>query len=406
MEKSHNTSKQKLGIIYILIFSLVITTAKGLRFGGNIGPGELFSLAVALWYLMRYNGRISNNISKVTLFFWTSIIFILIVGMFVRTNFHNFPNPFPRTLIAYIFCFVISYGVLCSEILKKHIDQTNLIYIKITSIISIVFCILIFFNVRNFLGLNLYWLGTSRFQGWSLDPNQVAIPFIITPFLLLNHLKNALDHKWVKSAILLLLLSNIYVGISTDSDSLIAAWIIGLLVSLGFGLLSKIKEKKLLNIKSILLIVALITLFFLILIFNFQDGIQYIADFLTKDGQLSTRLNIWSASIDIIKKSPLVGLGPDIGRDLGGSIMGESHNNILHLGMSTGILGIALLLGYYYEILKSILRSKNMYFLGAFVSLFVFGLTHYTLRHPLYWFMLLLINGLANSEKLKEVSHE
>src|SRR5699024_3119308 len=128
--------------------------------------------------------------------------------------------------IAYMFCFVISYGVLSSEILTKYINQTSLIYIKITSLILIVFSILIFFNVRNLFGLNLYWLGTNRFQGWSLDPNQVAIPFIITPFLLLNHLKKNNNRKWVKSTILILVFANIYVGMATDSDSLIAAWII------------------------------------------------------------------------------------------------------------------------------------------------------------------------------------
>lgn len=393
--------KKNSFIIYIMVLSLIITTAKGLRLGSNIGPGEIIALLTSMYLILSNKGKINNKTILYTLLFWMSIIFLLMAGLFIRTNFYSMPNPFPRTLIAYLFSSIICYGLYSGTILSEEIELTQEIFLKIIGVITSIFFILIISNTRTIAGLNLYWLGTNRFQGWSLDPNQFTIPFIIVPFLIINYLVSNGKSTKIRIGMFLLLAMNVFVGLATGSDSLIASWLIGFGTTVLYLVFKKIFIKRKLRLLHILIIIPILFSSFMFLILNYNKIIDVVVDFLMKDGQLETRLNIWMDSIDIIKLSPIVGLGPDVGRDLGkANIMGESHNNILHLGMSTGLLGILALLLYYGYIFKTILKSQNIYLLGGFLSLFTFGITHYTLRHPMYWFMLLLVNGLAVNERL------
>lgn len=395
-----NNIKLKL-ILIIFNLALVLTTAKGLRLGGSIGAGELILLGISLIPIIFTKNTIKWKTFLVNNIFWYMITFLLLLGMFIRLNFYSFPNIFPRTLIAYIFCFIVTRGLFKSRIVEREPLLAMKSYLWIIGIIAFAFAILVVLGIRNIGGINLYWLNSQRFQGWSLDPNQFAIPFITAPFFSTYYYSN-IEKKTIKQSIIFIaiMVSFVIIYLATDSDSLLVAWGAGAIFSIMHYFYFNLFKRRKLTIPIIMIAILIFGFGIIFLLANPQTIKLYLFKFLAKDGQAEMRFRIWSNSFDMIKLSPLVGLGPDVGLDLGRTdIMGESHNNILHLGMSTGFIGIGTLLFYYLYIFKNVIKSHNALILGAFIAVFIFGLTHYTLRHPTYWVMLLLIDGLAVKDK-------
>lgn len=392
-------NKKLNGVLIIYIGSLILTTAKGLRFGGNVGYAELILLCFSLFQILFIKIKNESKTFIINNLFWYIVFFTLLAGMLIRISVYSFPDIFPRTFLAYIFCYFVTMGIF------NILSAENNIYIMktflfIMCIIASVFAVTIVLRIRTIAGINLYWMDTYRFQGWSLDPNQFVIPFIVLPFFSAYFYEKI--EKTLKSKIILLISLFLFgfIAMATDSDSLLVAWGGGLMFFVSFYAWKKIKWKEKVRILFVLFVAFALVVGSIVLVTNYENVKEWVFGFMMKDGQLQTRLSIWKSSMDIIKLSPLVGLGSDVGRDIGRSdIMGESHNNFLHLGMSSGLLGITALLIYYLYIFRKTLKSKNALLIGAFISLFVFGLTHYTLRHPSYWFMLLLIDGLSLSEQ-------
>lgn len=376
----------------MFIIGILLTTAKGIRIGGDIGLGEISCLLFVLFSLTNNRSK-TDSIFYVNNLFWFTIFLTLFIGLFIRLNFTNFDFPFPRTLLAYAFCYIVILGIFKSNIFIEDVIKTLKIYVGIIIIISGLFSLLILTGIQNFLGVNLYWEGSTRFQGWSLDPNQFTLIYIIAPFMLLflyQRTNRGFKMKFKYSLYALLILIPV---LSASSDSIIVSWALASI----FLLMNYIRKK--LNVYKLILIIFSVILVSIKSQDIFKNIELILIELFFKDGQGIKRLTVWAESIDIIKTSPLFGLGPDMGRytEYGGSL-GEAHNNFLQLGMGSGIIGILALFLYFYFILIKVIKSKNILLLGALISLVSFGLTHYTLRHPSYWFMLLLIYGLAQFE--------
>lgn len=392
--------KRMQRLLQIVIFALILTTAKGLRIGSNMGLGELILLGFSLISIIKCiktgvktNWRLfyTNNL------FWLIIFFTLFLGMFIRMNFSPIGFIFPRTLLAYSFVFIVITSIFISNILEYYPIIAVKDYVRITAVIAFFCVILIFADIKSIIGINLYWLGSHRFQGWSLDPNQFTLPFIIAPFAI-GYLYKYKENEYGinKFTALFYLLFIVFVGIKTSSDTLLMSWGAGGIILLTFLLFAKGSKKTnpLIKIMTRITIIGVIIVLFLSNIQFIQSTVE---DIFYKDNQGLKRIQVWKESIDVIKLSPLVGLGPDMGRyeiNTNGT-MGEAHNNILQLGMSSGILGILALLSYFGLIFIHTVKSKDPFIIAAFIALFCFGITHYTLRHPIYWFMLLLVDSLA-----------
>jgi hypothetical protein len=72
-----------------------------------------------------------------------------------------------------------------------------------------------------------------------------------------------------------------------------------------------------------------------------------------------------------------------------------SHSSILDWGTSTGMLGDGVPTCFILVPFRTVWRAGNAALIGAFLALAAFVQCHYAMRHPIFWFHLLLTVGLG-----------
>ena len=108
-------------------------------------------------------------------------------------------------------------------------------------------------------------------------------------------------------------------------------------------------------------------------------------------GQASGRFPLWRNAVDGIFRSNFLGVGPGPHAGFDGPFQGEEAHNIwLDLGLQGGLISIiafALLLVY---VFRRSIRGHTAVGMALFTLAVVIGLSHYLLRHPLFWALITL----------------
>lgn len=382
--------------LVILSLALILTTAKGLKIGGAIGPGEILLVGYFMASLVLPARDAGWSLKRPLFAFWYVLFLALVSGYFVRSNLAGVPDPFPRTLFAFAFVATVLAALIRSGHLSHFSYSFARVYTLLLAALSAGVVILTAAGIRNVGGISLYWLGSSRFQGWALDPNQFTIPFIVAPFLAayITATNGFWGRRWLGICVIAVMM---VIPVATQSDSLILGWVCGLFVLLVFSVVFKRTNSgsgapcfQLISLG----VLGSMTVYALV---RTESIVSAIEEFFGRDGQADARIAIWKRSWMIISESPLVGFGPDAGLDLSGGDVGEAHNNFLFLGVNSGLIGMlayTALIGY---VALRIWRSRNPFLLAGFVSIVAFGMTHSTLRHPIYWFAIIVLDAIAMS---------
>lgn len=108
-------------------------------------------------------------------------------------------------------------------------------------------------------------------------------------------------------------------------------------------------------------------------------------------GQASGRFPLWRSAWQGIVRSNFFGVGPGPHAGFNGPFeQEEAHNVWLDLGLQGGLIAvIALVLLLAYVFRRSI-RGHTAVGMALFTVFIVIGLSHYLLRHPLYWSLITL----------------
>ncbi len=314
---------------------------------------------------------------------WSALIGVWDAGSFVHDTF------------AFIFNFLVISGFLliCRSPAQWHDFARTLV---ITSV---------WFGIANIL---FYLAGTAllpptsawqeRYFTLSENPNQLALYYCVMPFLLLySYRRRLLRLSRLQFSIMLLII--VYNGYLTHSDALILAWegcFSGLLLIGLFQRTLLTNPGRDLHLKALLVLVGVGAMA------SAYTSLKASTQAVYETGdQGSERVLRWLNSGVAILRSPVFGLGPG---SFSGSLpftQGEAHNTYLDWMMSSGLIGLGLLLIFQLYVVRSLVVGRAFTLLAGIVAMLIFGMFHYIIRHPIFWLNLLMAYSLATANAVK-----
>ena len=397
---------------YWFAIGLTLTTATQLRFPGfSLGFGETI---LALWtfvtiIILLKRGKIYvSTISNALVTFWISILIILIVGSMITIYLGHFSNISYRTFTAYIFISLIfvTFSFSIKQNITLQIKKISRLTFSFTTFPLLVMYIISFASSSLF-SLNLI---NVRFSGWATNPNQIALVTAVLLFVGIYNItqaKNCTNKLWYG----LLTIGLLLVGIATMSDALNVALIIGITILACLYWYNKvILSKKLSYWKGIwlkifipLIFISFIVIFGLSVYTIIQDGITDISD---EGNQGSIRYALWKNGWEAIKVSPIFGLGTGAFSGVDDPFRGmEAHNTFIDFGTNTGLLGLMIyLLLILWTAWLAWRRNEYVLFAGI-ITITLYSTFHFVLRHPLYWFYLILVISICTNEESSPAQH-
>lgn len=239
---------------------------------------------------------------------------------------------------------------------------------------------------------------SSRFLGWSSNPNQAAAFLMIAVGCLL-----VVKPPTFPGSRAVALTIGVPLILATDSDSarialVFASMLSGVFVAvrLGWGL----------RVPWVLTLAASILLFWV----PISSWLTYQSiDSLREEGdQLGSRSAIWGACWDTALEHPILGRGFGSVRVPGLSRRLECHNALLDIGVAAGLLALVTTLIVLAFILYRLLKAKNLVATTAFLALMVMQVGNSAIRFPAFWLFLLLLWHVPSSmsQATREPPHE
>lgn len=214
----------------------------------------------------------------------------------------------------------------------------------------------------------------------------VIIPAVI--FNLINAYVNY-DNKINFSLICCLIFSFftlIYKWVATGLIELI-------LIILLYVLIPKNLKKRLVdNIEKVFLLIFIFNISMTFL-GNSLNFVSNIAGLMNKDVTLSGRTYIWEKSVEKISENPVFGYGLDSTVDIFG-IYKPSHNQWMHIALSSGLVGMFLLFYIFYKSCKILSKQEDFtmkYILSvAIISISIGCITEIQIYFPFIYLMFFL----------------
>lgn len=215
----------------------------------------------------------------------------------------------------------------------------NLVFIDRLS--KLFYVILIADSVSVFLNTN----GQLQYSIMGLDNTAI---FLIIPMLTIIMFNSYMKYNKIdKSSVFIFILCSAAKLYSAAATSIISLFIMGALLLIVFK--PKLhKMEKMVNAKLFLGLCIIFTCG--VLFFNIQNLFVAFFNFFGKDGTLSGRTTIWTATAKSIFKNPIFGYGQAVpgkfqeivGLSIWAKAATHTHNFILELLWSTGIFGTAM----------------------------------------------------------------
>lgn len=392
----------KLEITWVAV-GVALTTATQLRVGSPVGLGEVMLLVWMLSIclrLLRGGCYFVSPLTKVLLRFWIVAFIALTLGILIA-EFQAITSTGVywdglACIFAFVFCICLCLSTQSLKSIKRLIVH-NILFS--TSSLVLLLGISLPFLVP--------WYGGSRFTGWAVNPNQLALLIVGIPIIALHLLIYHSKNKIEKIIYSLLIITSIGLGILTDSDALKLGWIIGLFATILLLLYQRfvkhLTQNKKNSSKNITIYKSLmgIFIFFAILIVlwvSYERVTTVSAGIYNKGNQGSDRITLWQHGIAAMFYSPIFGLGPGAHSGYQAPFLDfESHNTYIDWGASTGIVGLTAYISLLGWITWKAWRNGFIVLVGAVISLATFSSFHYVLRHVIFWFYLLSIAHLSES---------
>lgn len=407
-----NTMKMAINLSTICFsIGLALTTAPQLRFGSlPIGFGEVI---LSMWILFTAISLIKNDrmivypLAKKFSIFWFGMFFFLLLGSLIGLYLGSWSTNFYHDTLSFLFIAVLFIVFLLKPDFNKQIH--TIISLTLSFIIVPLLLLLIFGQFSPYVGSIQLWFDEVRFLGWAANPNQIAFTVCALPFLsIYMSLKH--NHSILKIWHILLAAASIWIGFSTKSDTLQAAWTVGgalLLILLWYRSFSIAKTGYWMGVFAKIILPVMI----LSVIFIFGKPIQSeIKDNITsifgEDDQGEIRLTLWTRGVEATAASPLFGHGPGPHSGIEAPFEEkESHNTFIDVSTMNGIFGLLIYLGFIIWIAWKAWIQKQNFILIGLMTILMFSTFHLILRYPLYWFYLVTIMTICQRSSEKEKTY-
>lgn len=414
-------------LVAVLAFGLVFSTATQLRLDNYpIGVGELILLVWLFSCLFVGKFSLSSVFIALLLLSLTGMLLLWAGYIFSQHPTESMRPPALRDVLAYGFCVVLALSF-------TRLPEKSLYTLLYGMVCAFLLSVLLAFGLgvvaSEWSGLNA-WFWDVRWQNLSINPNQFALlvlpfPFIVLHLILRHHC--SLPNLFVLIFVFLLALT---LGALSRSDALALAWMGGSLLS-SMVLIQMSKASFHFNGSAGLLSSAgisaiLIAVMFLVSAWHIIDGllIDSVINFLRSDldpvyfpqspsihqipsdaevVQVGSRVMLWLNAIEVIRYSPLIGMGPGAHSGFTQPFGGvEAHNTFLDWGTQAGLLGLGALICYVVWLSYQVARSGKHELTAMLFALYFFAMFHHILRQPIFWILPLLALGLAvsNSHKI------
>lgn len=406
-----------------LAAALSLSTATQLRLSSMpLGPGELALVAFLGWIglrLLRGPDRRLSEVGRVFGVFWLVALLALLAGAWMgkRAGVALW-GPFLHDAAAY--GFVACFSLALSWRVTSEDEARRLLWWLAFGMFLGGSVLWVYGHIdQHWLGLNLWYGGLGvRFLGWAVNPNQMALLLVLTPFLGMYCL-TALPGGFRpgKALLVMLVACAVAAGWATDSGALRAAWSLCLpLLALAYGVVAFKKRSGHWQPLMLLVVVVLLAAAMLMLARHVESAslqrsdpavsgapqqapataMESIDMVYVQTNDVDVRRRLLRHGWEALLSSPVLGLGPGAFSGLDRPFQGsEAHNSLIDWGTNTGMVGMAALIALLGWLALQLLRGGQWALLAGLVALAVYSLAHHVLRHPLVWAWLVMVAQLA-----------
>jgi hypothetical protein len=393
----------------LLAFSLVACTATQLRVPGSpLGIGELsLSAWLAIVILRNAPNRPAPRpaLAAVSLF-WTTLFAAECIGLVKGMSTELFFDT--PSILHDVFAYVLLFAVAAAMSLELASREAR---VSTSWRILVIGTGMIILEVANGFGLFPTpadpWI-FERLRGWSLDPNQLG--FLCANLVLLSvFLAGQTERVMRRLSALGCGLVAIATGVLSQSDSFTVS------LAAGAAIYLCMQAWKAMNARRVDLRTAAASVFLFAAPFIVIAALPFWQTFVKAsenysenmyddNNQGETRFKLWKEAIAKGLEADLVGYGP--GPHLTAKSFKrpppdkfEAHNVVLELFTQGGALASAsFIMLMIFVLLKSV--GANLPATAAMsLSYMVFSMFHYEIRHPIFWFGVVLCLSEAASQQ-------
>lgn len=380
----------------LVLFStgLALTMATQLRLENypvGLGEGLLVAWAWLSWvHIIRCNNiRMIVDLRPFSLFFVALLAMLLLSLLYQIARSGDLIDSALRDLVAYTFMavLVLTFSLLgpSRDYLKKSL---KILVIGLSLSLAVLLIISKFTPVLGPIRLDTGW----RFLGLARNPNQIGMAMVPIPFLCLLFVREATTGlgRFGYASILALAL---WVGISTATDALWLAWLVGALLLALVVLTTKVAGR----VHPALTVANVFGICILgVLIMMATPLGSWVFERLASGDGGGHRMDVWSQAFAGILESPIFGRGPgaqNLVANVGASR--EAHNSYLDIGLAAGLIGLGAAICLTASLLLRPSLVAHPLLWSAFMAMQCFVMFHYMFRHPLFWFYAILMSSFA-----------
>jgi hypothetical protein len=402
----------------LLAFGLLMSTATQLRLSGApLGPGEMclaLWLGLSLFLQAARPGLMMNTALTRVIAFWLVLVVAESIGSLVgfATELFFDTDGITHDIIAYVLLFGLA-SMAAIELADERRRR------RVTWMI-------VSFGATSFIlqvGGAFGWIPLpidplvepwffDRLRGWSKDPNQLGVAAVSLTLLSLHLAETASKRVEILAAVVCAILA-FSVGLLTKSDSFIVCIVIAgaIFVAMKASLwLQTFKGGLSLRAASVSVVLLALPIFVAAAIPLASDAIERAEAqseaLYDEDGQGDLRLHLWKEALEKGMDAGMLGLGP--GPHLTSKAWKrpppnkfEAHNTPLDLFAQGGLLAVLALFWLYVSTLLITMRAKLAALSALSCGFIVFSMFHFIVRHPIFWFVVVLCLLEAASRGLR-----
>jgi O-antigen ligase len=372
----------------LLVMGIILAPMTGLRIW-KIGPGEVLCLLWSVYIIFIKKETITKK--NYLLVFWLIWIITIIFGCLYGMLFHP-KEADPIQLTTYLFLFVIVLSIY-NGFMRKSIKEIEHFLEKVFVISALWYIVLYFYSISispTIFGAPI-WFGETRFTGGGTNPHQIAA---LTGAMFIYGIKLLFQPKLGIGKRLIYISAtgvHLYLGLQTQSSTLIAAWILALAVGLFLSISNLSRHRQRIIFRSIL-----ITVFCVLIVIFWPQVYATALNFIESDPNGLGRFEIWNSTLDGFAKSPLLGLGPGKhawSMRVGGHFM-EYHNSYIEILAMSGMIGIVNLFNFIWISYKRLAINKT--FIMIFTTLLGYAVGGFVMRRLVFWTIIPILIVWAN----------
>ena len=366
----------------LIVFALIVMPFTMLRIG-PIGLGEFIFIVFILSELRNKRLNVYENnfiFSK----FWVAFLSMSLVGFLCNIVFLNHRTG-TYAGMAFDFTSYVLIFLSCFS-LENMIKRTNLNLFKMIRVIffwsGFLFLMLytLSFFKNNLFGFPLNYY--TYFAPLANNLHQISLFLVPLPFLGLIVFKE--EKRSSMRMVILFLIGMIFVmGVSTGSLKAIIGFTFGLIMFFFLSWLYFFKERNR-GVALSFIFILLITL----LLYNIDSIISYGLAVIVEEDLKEGRVNLYSKAIDIMKTSPIFGVGPG-GHIWTNSKFYDSHQTFFTVMLQAGIIGVYLLGKLFSKIIATLIKSPALF--ASLVTIIIYLLGGDIMRRLPTWIILVIL---------------